>query len=136
MKSKPCTDVYQKVLIHFKKNCNKIFFFLLLLPHALSFAQQLDTALLDIYVPEFKKTKIPDRNLLRQELIYRYPDYDNPRFRYIHEGLRKYFDIDSGASYFHYRYYFWQVPISEDYNIPFEEYLAIRKEALQRQIWD
>lgn len=110
-----------------------ILFFLLCLD---VFPQQLDTTLLDIYTPEFKKSKIPERTMLRLDNIYRYPDFDNPRFRYLSEGMIKYFDIDSSAEQLYYKYNFWKVPISYDYTIPLEDYLSLRKEVIQRQIWD
>lgn len=135
-----CSSVYQKVLVLSKLNPKPSHIFLLLILFCVipykTYSQRLDTTLLDIYVPEFQKSKVPEKTLLQQNNIYRYPDYDNPRFRYIPDGMFKYFDIDSNLQYLHYKYYFWQVPIGYDYTIPLDDYLTLRKEALQKQLWD
>ncbi|MCX7879184.1 MAG: cell surface protein SprA [Ignavibacteria bacterium] len=98
--------------------------------------QELDTSLLNLKVPEFAKSKIPSKRLFLINNLYRYPDMDNPRFKYIHEGMFKYFDIDPDVSKLHFRYAFWNDPITYDYTLDLEDYLVIRKEAIQKEIWD
>jgi cell surface protein SprA len=101
-----------------------------------AYSQTLDTTLLNLQVPEFSKKKVPEKRLLRLDLIYRYPDYDNTRFRYLSEGMFKYLDVDTNASQMTYSYRFWQAPLSFDYSMDLEDYLALRKQDLQKHIWD
>jgi hypothetical protein len=131
------SNVYQKILI-FNKISPKIllcFSFVFILCRV-AYSQGLDTTLLDLSTPQFEQVKLPEKLLLRQNNIYRYPDYDNPRFRYLPEGMIKYFDIDPDEKIIYHKYYFWSNPIGYDYTIPLENYLSLRKIAIERELWD
>jgi cell surface protein SprA len=131
------SNVYQKILI-FNKISPKIllcFSFVFILSRV-AYSQGLDTTLLDLSTPQFEQVKLPEKLLLRQNNIYRYPDYDNPRFRYLPEGMIKYFDIDPDEKIIYHKYYFWSNPIGYDYTIPLENYLSLRKIAIERELWD
>lgn len=132
-------NVYQKstinIIVHLGVRHFIFIFFGLFFPNFL-FAQSLDTTLLNLEVAKFREKELRPRLLMENDFIYRYPDRENPRFRFINEGMYKYFDIDTSGEYVRHSFQFFSSPISYDYQLDLEDYLALRKKAIQKEIWD
>lgn len=132
-------NVYQKLISFHKINFRIWFYFIIILQILtlnLSLSQRLDTTLLNLEIPEFRQKEFRPKFLLENDFIYRYPDRENPKLRFIPEGIYKYFDIDTSGKTLHHSYKFWSSHISYEYELDLENYLALRKKAIQKEIWD
>ncbi len=98
-------------------------------------SQRLDTTLLNLQTSEFRRKETPQKSLLDFNNIYRYPDRYNNRFKILKEELVHQFDIDTNYI-LTYSYNFWQYPIFYEFIYDLEDYLALRKDALIREIAD
>lgn len=132
-------NVYQKS-ISFLKIDFRIWFYLVIILQILAtnllISQRLDTTLLNLEIPEFRQKDFRPKFLLENDLIFRYPDREDPKLRFIKEGIYKYFDIDTSGKTLYHSYKFWSSHIYYDYELDLENYLALRKKAIQKEIWD
>ncbi|MGQ9819857.1 MAG: T9SS outer membrane translocon Sov/SprA [Candidatus Kapaibacteriales bacterium] len=130
-------NVYQKSRFVYKFNITLFLVITLyFLSHNFLISQNLDTTYLNLEIPEFRSRELRPSSLLENNYIYRYPDRENPRLRYLPEGIYKYFDIDTAGKTLYHSSKFWSSPISYDYELDLETYLALRKEAIRKEIWD
>lgn len=84
-------------------------------------------------------TIYPFSKYLDYELLNRYsPDHpkSDARTKMLPQDYRRKIDIDSNASKLKSNETFFDRPVGYDYEIPIDEYLAMRKKVIQNGIWD